>query len=170
MAGGRGKKRRRQRVPRATPPGREPGDAGKQAAVSTGSSARRSDPGLTRPEAPWGSFPLAELLVLAGIVFLIWGAIGARPVAITVGLGLASLGGLELSIREHFGGFRSHSLLLAGVAAVATIAAVAYLTELILAICLGLGAAVFVACFFMLRRAFQRASGGYSFRIGGFKG
>ena len=34
----------------------------------------------------------------------------------------ASLAGLELSIREHFGGYRSHTLLLAAAAAVATLA------------------------------------------------
>lgn len=131
---------------------------------------RSVGPGETRPEAPWGSFPLAELLVLAGIVFLVWGAIDTRPIAIAVGLGLASLGGLELSLREHFGGYRSHTLLLASVAGFASLAACAYLTELILGICLGLAAAVFIASFVGLRHSFRRASGGYSVRIGGFKG
>lgn len=131
------------------------------------SKARAED---VRPEPPWGSFPLAELLVLVGIIFLIGGAISATPVAIAVGLGLASLGGLELSIREHFGGYRSHTVLLAAVAAVATLAVTAYLTGLILGICLGLAAIVFVAAFLALREVFRRASGGYSFRIGGFKG
>lgn len=169
MARGRGKKRgRRGARPRAATP-KQAGVAERPADPAV-ASARRRDPGATRPPAPWGNLPLAELLVVAGIAFLIWGAVGTRPVAITVGLGLASLGGLELSIREHFGGYRSHTLLLAGVAAVATIAVTAYLTQLILAICLGLGAAVFGVAFFLLRRAFRRASGGYSFRIGGFKG
>lgn len=126
--------------------------------------------GDERPAPPWGGFPLAELLVLAGIVFLIWGAVSATPVAIAVGLGLASLGGLELSIREHFGGYRSHTVLLAAVAAVASLAALAYLTQLILGICLGVAILVFAISFVGLRRAFQRASGGYSFRIGDFKG
>lgn len=107
---------------------------------------------------------------MAGIIFLVWGAIGARPVAIVIGLGLASLGGLELSIREHFSGYRSHTVLLAGVAGMATLAISAYLTQLILGICIGLGALAFLVAFFLLRRAFQRASGGYSFRIGDFKG
>lgn len=107
---------------------------------------------------------------MAGIVFLVFGAVTTRPVAIAVGLGLASLGGLELSIREHFGGYRSHTTLLAGVAGVVTVAGTAYLTELILGICLALGALIFLAAFFGLRRAFRRASGGYSFRIGGLKG
>ena len=35
---------------------------------------------------------------------------------IGTGLALGSLAGLELSIREHFAGYRSHTLLLAGAA------------------------------------------------------
>lgn len=136
----------------------------------SGEGSRKTRPGDARPEPPWGGFPLAELLVLAGIVFLIWGAVSATPVAITVGLGLASLGGLELSIREHFGGYRSHTMLLAAVAAVATLAGTAYLTELVVGICAVIAAVVFAISYLGLRRAFQRASGGYSFRIGGFKG
>lgn len=176
MAGGRAKKRRRRR--RAGPPRPAAGEAVRadqtekevDRAERASSSSRRHDPGGTRPEAPWGGFPLAELLVFAGIIFMVWGAIGNRPVTIAVGLGLASLGGLELSIREHFGGYRSHTLLLAGVAGVATVAATSYLTSLVLGIALSIGAAVFGAAFFALRRAFRRASGGYNFRIGGFKG
>jgi hypothetical protein len=65
-----------------------------------------------RPPAPWGSFPLVELCVLVGIVMLLIGLIagGDRgPLLIGIGLALAGLGGLELAIREHFAGFRSHS-------------------------------------------------------------
>lgn len=158
MAGGRGKAGRGQkRRGRAGDPARP-------------TRARLADPGESRPEPPWGSFPLAELLVLAGIVFLVWGAVDTRPVAITVGLGLASLGGLELSIREHFGGYRSHTVLLACVAGFATLATLAYLTHLAIGICLAVALVVLAAAFVGLRHAFRRASGGYSFRIGGFKG
>ena len=76
-------------------------------------------PRSERPPAPWGSFPLSELIILAGIVVLVWGLLsgsdgGGERVA--GGLVLASLGGGELALREHLGGFRSHSALLAGVA------------------------------------------------------
>ena len=37
------------------------------------------------------------------------------------GLALGSLAGLELSVREHFAGYRSHTLLLAGAVGVATL-------------------------------------------------
>ncbi len=123
-----------------------------------------------RPPAPWGSLPLVEILVLAGIAFLIWGALSQNPVTVVVGLGLASLGGLELSVREHFSGYRSHSVLLAGLVAVLVIALSFQFTGLILLFCLAIGVVAFGVALYALRRAFRRASGGYNFRIGGLKG
>jgi hypothetical protein len=118
------------------------------------------------PPAPWGSFPLAELTILAGIVMLAIGLIGRHPTAIGVGVVLAGLGGLEVAVREHFAGYRSHTTLLAGAVFVLVVGALLYLASLILAICLGVGAVAFFASFLALRRAFQHASGGFSFRIG----
>jgi hypothetical protein len=123
-------------------------------------------PGDERPPAPWGSFPLAELTVLAGIVMLAIGLIGGSPTALAVGIVLGALGGLEVSAREHFAGYRSHTTLLAGVAFVLVTGTLFYLGGLILAICLGVGAAAFLVSFVALRRAFRRASGGYSFKVG----
>lgn len=120
-----------------------------------------------RPPAPWGSFPLAELTVLAGIVALAIGLIGQIPTAIGVGVVLGGLGGLEVSVREHFAGYRSHTTLLAGTLFVLVVGGLFYLANLILAVCLAGGAVAFVVAFLALRRAFQRASGGLSFRAGG---
>jgi hypothetical protein len=123
-----------------------------------------------RPPAPWGSFPLAELTVLAGIVALVVGVASKSPTAIGVGVVLAALGGLEVSAREHFAGYRSHTTLLAGTAFVLVTGALFYLAGQILAICLAAGAVTFLASFYALRRAFQRASGGLSFKAGGLRG
>jgi len=123
-----------------------------------------------RPPAPWGDAPLAELVILAGIVSLAIGAIGGRPTAIGVGVALAGLGGLEVAIREHFAGYRSHTTLLAGAAFVLVTGLVFYVGNQILAVALGLGAVAFAASFYFARRAFQRASGGLSYRIGGMRG
>lgn len=123
-----------------------------------------------RPPAPWGNFPLAELTVLAGIVMLVIGVVGRNPTAIGIGVVLAGLGGLEVAVREHFAGYRSHTTLLAGTVFVLVTGGLFYLAGLILAICLGIGAITFLVAFFALRRAFQRASGGLSFRIGRFGG
>ena len=131
------------------------------------SERRKAD---ERPPAPWGSFPLAELTVLAGIVALVVGVAGKNPTAIGVGVVLASLGGLEVSAREHFAGYRSHTTLLAGTAFVVVTGGLFYLAGLILAVCLAAGATAFAASFYALRRAFQKASGGLSFKAGGLRG
>jgi uncharacterized integral membrane protein len=123
-----------------------------------------------RPPAPWGSAPLAELVILAGIVSLAIGIFGQDTTAIGVGVALAGLGGLEVSIREHFAGYRSHTTLLAGAAFVLTVGLVLYLAHEILAVSLAVGAVAFAVVFFLARRAFQRASGGLSFRVGGMRG
>jgi hypothetical protein len=123
-----------------------------------------------RPPAPWGNFPLAELTVLAGIITLAIGAIGGHPTAIGVGVVLAGLGGLEVSVREHFAGYRSHTTLLAGLVFVIVTGGLFYLGGLVLAVCLAIGVVAFIATFLALRRAFQRASGGLSFKVGRFGG
>jgi hypothetical protein len=134
--------------------------------LSEGASPRRG--GEERPEAPWGSFPLAELSVLAGIVFLAIGIFGKSPTAIGVGVVLAGLGGLATAASEHFAGYRSHTTLLAGTVFVLVVGGLFYLAGLILAVCLAVGAVAFLATFYLLRRAFQRASGGLSFKAGRF--
>ncbi|MGN6557043.1 MAG: hypothetical protein ACTHLH_03425 [Solirubrobacterales bacterium] len=123
-----------------------------------------------RPPAPWGDVPLAELVILAGIVALAIGVFGGNPTAIGVGVALAGLGGLEVAIREHFAGYRSHTTLLAGAAFVLVTGLVFYVANQILAIALAVGAVAFLISFYLARRAFQRASGGLSYKITGSRG
>jgi hypothetical protein len=123
-----------------------------------------------RPPAPWGSAPLAELVILAGIVSLAIGAIGGHPTAIALGVALAGLGGLEVAIREHFAGWRSHTTMLAGFAFVLATGLVFYLAHQLLAVALAVGAVTFAIVFYFARRAFQKASGGLSFKAGGLRG
>jgi len=122
-----------------------------------------------RPPAPWGSFPLAELTVLAGIVLLVVGFVGGSLTALALGVTLGALGGLEVSVREHFAGYRSHTTMLAGTVFVLVTGALFYLSGLVLAICLAVGATAFALSFLALRRAFRKASGGLSFRVGGLR-
>ena len=132
--------------------------------------ARRSAARDERPPAPWGSFPLQELTVLAGLVILVIGFFSASPIAIAVGVVLGCLAGLELALREHFAGYRSHTFLIAGTAFVITVGSLLYVGGLVLLVCLVAGAVVFGIAFLALRSAFRRASGGLSFKTGGLRG
>jgi hypothetical protein len=108
--------------------------------------------------------------VLAGIACLVVGVVSKNPTPIGVGVVLAGLGGLEVSAREHFAGYRSHTTLLAGTVFVIVTGSLFYLAGLVLAIALAVGIATFAASFYALRRAFQKASGGLSFKAGGLRG
>jgi lysylphosphatidylglycerol synthetase-like protein (DUF2156 family) len=123
-----------------------------------------------RPPAPWGNAPLAELAILAGIICLAIGIFGSHETLIGVGVGLAGVGGMEVAIREHFAGYRSHTTLLAGFVFVVVTGVLFYAVGLVLAYALPIGAVCFAVAFYLARRAFQRASGGLSFRIGGMRG
>ncbi len=136
----------------------------KPAASAQAAQRKRAAAEDERPPAPWGNFPLVEITVLIGIVLVVVGLImGAEngALAIGVGIGLAALGGLELAIREHFAGFRSHSSLLAGVPALATVALLFYSgpdsLEPIARI--AIAAVVFAAAFFGFQAMFKRKAG-----------
>jgi hypothetical protein len=45
-----------------------------------------------RPKAPWHPFPLAELVIFAGVVFLALGVFARENAFLAVGIGLAALG------------------------------------------------------------------------------
>jgi hypothetical protein len=134
-------------------------------------ASRRTAPGgkPERPPAPWGSFPLVELVVLFAIVILIAGFFvqGIRGATmIGAGLTLAALAALELSIREHFAGYRSHTTVLAGSVAVGVLALCFFLlpSGWPRAVNLIAGATSFAAAFHVFREAFKRRSGGLGFR------
>ena len=124
--------------------------------------------GPERPPTPWGRFPLSELVILLGIGVILWGLVSGGDQGnerVGGGLVLASLGGGELALREHLAGFRSHSTLLAGVAAFVVVTAVALgLGPVKLWLLLGLGLLVFATTFYAMRELFKRRSGGLGFR------
>src|SRR3954454_10604064 len=119
------------------------------------------------PKAPWSPFPLVELCVLVAIVLIVLGFVtdGPRRAALLAcGIALASLAGLELAIREHFAGFRSHSALLAGAAAVIVVVPLYFLTGLPRVVLPAAGVLVYTLGFVGLRRAFQARTGGIGVR------
>jgi hypothetical protein len=120
---------------------------------------RRIEERPDRVNAPWHPVPLVELCVLAGIVCIVVGlfrtdATSGR-VLLALGLALGSLGGLDTSLREHFAGFRPHTLVLAAFPAVAA-AAVAAFAGLWLVGVVPLMLAVFGVAFVALKRAYER--------------
>jgi hypothetical protein len=119
------------------------------------------------PKAPWSPFPLVELVVLIALVLIVAGFVtdGPRRAALLgCGFVLVTLAGLELALREHFTGFRSHSTLLAGASAVAVDAPLYLLTDIPQLALLAIGACVFALVLVFARNAFRRRSGGLGFR------
>lgn len=112
-----------------------------------------------RPPGPFGGLPVSEIAILAGIVGALVGFFDGGGPALIVGIVVCALGVLELTVREHFSGFRSHCTLLAAVPAAAVEGIVA----------LGIGVPrqrllilvpvlpVFALCFWLLRRRFLAA-------------
>ena len=161
------KRRKKTRRPKPLP---EEGPAAEASETPEPVKASRRLPD-ERPEAPWGNFPLIELSVLAGLIMLILGFFvvdGDRaPILIVAGLALGSIGGLDHAIREHFAGYASHTALLAGVPALAVLAALFYggpdsLPSLARA---GIAIAVFAIAAWLLSREFSRRSGGQRLKV-----
>jgi hypothetical protein len=120
------------------------------------------------PTAPWSPLPLVELCVLVAMVLIVAGLLTDGPrrgALLACGIALASLAGLELSVRERFAGFRSHSASLAGAAAVLVAVPLFLLTGLPQIALVAIGAAVFALGFVALRRAFQARTGGIGLRV-----
>ena len=154
-------RKRRKPRPRRSPA--EPSDE-QPAATSKPTRAPRKPIEEERPPAPWGSFPLVEIVVLVGLLMLVAGLFVRGPqgaALLGTWLALGALAGLELSIREHFGGYRSHTVLLASAAAVATLAVFFYLVPDLLppAARLGVAAIVGAVAAYGLARAFRARAG-----------
>jgi hypothetical protein len=167
MATKRQRRKRRRRLEGSAQERVAPEPPAPPRAAETTPSARRTD---GPPPAPWGSFPLSELVVVVAVVFLIAGFFVAPPrgaVMIGAGLVLGSLAGLELSIREHFAGYRSHTLLLAGAAGVAVVAGLYVSGATVAGVALLAGIAAFGVFGWLLASSFRRRSGGALFRFKG---
>jgi hypothetical protein len=135
----------------------------------TSSRATRSGIGNSRGGAPqplWKGFPLTELAVLLAFVLCVWGFFTVNSygrVLLGAGALLGSLAGLELALREHVSGYRSHTTVLSG--CVGVVLLVASITALgstrssqLLGIVLGLGG--FCLSFWRLQRLYKRKSAG----------
>jgi hypothetical protein len=123
----RGRSRKRRPASGASrPAGTEPGaDAAEQGGTATATAARgkRASAGDAqasaaggRPRPPWYPLPLSELLILVGaigtVIGLRRGVSHGGPV-LFAGLAAVMIGTIEVTLREHLGGYRSHALILA---------------------------------------------------------
>lgn len=93
-------------------------------ARSTGAAKKSRSPAAPtygeRPNAPWHPLPLSELLILVGAIAAVLGLLrsghdsagGGR--LLLAGLAAVAIGTIEVTLREHRSGYRSHTLMLAG--------------------------------------------------------
>jgi len=155
--GKRSRKRAAPGAPRPAAPTIAPGAADRGRPVS-----RKSRPDEA-PKALWHPVPVTETLIFVGLVLVLVGFFTEAAVALFVGIGLVSVAALELAIREHFAGYRSHSSLLAAVVGVC-VAVPVYWTPVPPEALLLVAAVVGAGAFQVLRNAFARQAGGLKFR------
>ena len=119
------------------------------------------------PRPPWYPVPLTEICIFLGLVVLgvaILRGGGSRGILLAFGLALVFLATLELALREHFAGFRSHTALLAGLCAMLAAVPVAVFVKPSKAVVLVVAGVVFFAAFLLFRDQFRRRAGGMSWR------
>ncbi len=129
--GRRGRPRKRRRAsPSASPSASQAASAGPRTAGAEqerGASrprraGQRSGRGLTgtlalgeRPQAPWHPLPLSELLILVGaiggVVAFLRG-FSANGALLIAAIAAIAIGTVDVTLREHLSGYRSHTLLL----------------------------------------------------------
>ncbi len=156
--------------------GSSPDPDARAARADRGSAPARPRPGPTSrrarldeaPRPPWAPVPLTEGTILVGMLLVIFGMVGGRSngaLLIGFGLTLVTVATVELSLREHLAGYRSHSSLLAGCAAlIAAVPVVLLVPGAAKAVVILVGAVVYFLVFRLLRDVFRRRSGGMSWR------
>lgn len=124
--------------------------------------------GEQRPKAPWHPFPLVELCVLVGVVLIVVGFLSFEDrdgrILLVMGLVLSSLAGLDTAVRDHFSGFRSHTLLLAGVPTVLVAAGLFYARAPWPAVLAGALLTLIGAAWFFASQ-FRKRSGGHTIKL-----
>ena len=131
-------------------------------------SARRTPGDDGPPAPPWGSFPLSELVIVVALVMLVVGFFTGPPrggILLGTGLALGSLAGLELAVREHFSGYRSHTILLGGAVGTALVAVLLLAVKAPPIAAAAAGAVALGVSAYFFAGAFRRRSGGALFKV-----
>jgi hypothetical protein len=165
MAGQRSKRRSRKprrtgTVPRAVPSSRRQHRTQREVLARQERQRQpRGNPRGERPPGPFGGVPVSEFAIFGGIIAAAVGYFDHGGPALAGGIILCALGVIEVTAREHFAGFRSHTILLAAIPTIAVEYLLvrvmpaswpretAFLGDLI----------VFAALFWPLRSRYQRA-------------
>jgi hypothetical protein len=126
-----------------------------------------------RSEAPkpiWAPLPITELLILAGLVVAAIGLFSKSTGLILGGLAMLVVSSLELAVREHLAGYRSHTSLISAVVAMVCAVGLGLLLNLadvglpqwpLLFVAI----LVFAGMFRVLRQTFKERSGGLTYRV-----
>jgi len=124
--GGRSRKRRSAAAkanggkPQGTQARAQAQTRGARLGAAAGAGGRRDPLSMgERPRAPWHPLPLAELLILVGAIGAAFGlfrmsngGISHGEPALFAGIAAVLIGTVEVTLREHLSGYRSHTLLL----------------------------------------------------------
>ena len=155
------KRRKPQTAPRAVPSNRRDDRAIRvaEAERERQRAQRRLGREGERPAGPFGGLPVSEVAILLGIIGAGFGFLNGGGPALVVGLVVCALGVCEITAREHFAGYRSHTALLAAIPAVVIEAGVVVIfgEPKQRAFLLVIVVPVFAILFWLLRRQFMIA-------------
>lgn len=108
-----------------------------------------------------------ELCVLSAICLGVAGFVvggGSGNVLLTGAVLMGSVAGLEVALREHLGGYRSHTLVLSATLAVATMA-VLFFARVDRGTMVPIAVGVFALAFLGFRALFKKRSGGFGVKV-----
>jgi hypothetical protein len=112
--GGRRRSRKRRPDPQAAAPNAAPVE--RRPEKRKPPPAREAGAVGERPHAPWHPLPLSELLILVGgvgtVIALRRGEVQSGGAGLFASLGAVMAGTIEVTLREHLSGYRSHTVLL----------------------------------------------------------
>ncbi len=147
--------------PRAVPSSRRTERSARERQASTAHRQANRTLGTVgeRPAGVFGGVPVSEFAIFAGLVALVIGMVDHGGPALEVGIIVMALGVAEVTAREHFSGFRSHTTLLAFLPAVIVGALYALVVgaprqRILLVVPV---IPVFALCYWLLRRHFSVA-------------
>ena len=115
------KRRKAGAAPRAVPSTRREERAERQAVTERTERAQSRQLGTVgeRPPGLFGGVPVSEIAIFAGLVAIVVWLVRGGTATLVVGLAVLALGVIEVTAREHFSGYRSHTTLLAAIPSVA---------------------------------------------------